>query len=132
METTMKRPDLLTVCKRVACLVVIVMFLVAATPLPATESELAAKPTEAEDSAVEAADKAPQPEATEQPDTAICIDADAGESTGANTLEDIYSPSNGNLASLLKLNAEPTVEETPAQEEVLWTEVEKQTEKKAE
>ena len=35
----------------------------------------------------------------------------------------------GNLASLLELNAEPTVEETPAQEEVLWTEVEKKAEK---
>lgn len=125
----MKRLDLPTVCKRTACLAVIAMFLVAATPLPATESELEAEPTEAEKPTVEAADKAAQAEVTDPPNTAICIDADAGETTGVNTLEDIYSPSHGNVASLLKLNAEPVVEEAPAQEVVLWTEVEKKAAK---
>ena len=116
MEITMKGPARPTVCKTVVYLTVCAVFLVAATPLPATESELKAKPAEATKS---------EAEVPAEPDTSICIDADAGESTGVNTLEDIYSLSRGNLAVLLKLEAEPTAEKTPVENEVVWTETAK-------
>ena len=128
MEITMKGPARLSACKTVVYLTVCAVFLVVATPLPATESELKAKPAEATKSEAEVPAEAPQAVAVAEPNTAICIDADAGEGAGVNTLEDIYSLSRGNLAVLLKLEAEPTAEKTPAENEVVWTESKKKTE----
>jgi hypothetical protein len=128
MEITMIGLDRLSVCKTVVYLTVCAVFLVAATPLPATESEIKAQPADATKSEAVVPAEAPPAAAVAEPDTAICIDADAGESSGVNTLEDIYSLSRGNLAVLLKLEAEPTAEKTSAEDEVVWTETKKTTE----
>ena len=119
----MQRLDRLNVCSNVVCLALIAMFLVAVTPLPATESEMKAKPAEATEVKIEATGEAAQEKTADEPDTSICIDAEAGQATGVATLEDIYSLSRVNLAALLKLGADAAAETTPAVEEVRWTEV---------
>ena len=123
MESTMKRLNHPSICRKVACLAVVAMFLVAATPLPATESELKAKPDETGTTKTEATAEPAPAETVDENATAICIDADAGQSSSVNTLEDIYASARSNLAALLTQTAGLSAEATPAVEEVRWTEV---------
>lgn len=123
MESTMKELKQPNRCNQWVCLAVIAIFLVAATPLMATESELKAKPEATGKTKTEATAEPSLARTDDENATAICIDADAEQSSSVNTLEDIYSLAGGNLSALLPETAGPSVEATPAVEEVRWTEV---------
>jgi len=123
MEITMRGSDGSPACWKTAGLAALAMFLLAATPLAATESEIKAQAAKAEDSEAETAAEAPQAEATAESDVSVCIDAADGQTSPVNTLEDIFSLSRGNVAAMLQLTAPPAAEEKTAPAEVRWTEV---------
>lgn len=122
----MQRMNRLRRSTDVTCMALALILLLSVSPIAATETDAQeAKP---------AAEATPQPAAvpaddTEaRPDTSVCLDANAETTLDVNTLEDIFSLSAANVASILDESAEKTGAKTgakkPAPAEVQWQAVE--------